>query len=342
MPAVLGGAITQEVFDPSTGRQFVVSGGLISEFDGTTFTSVPTPGFVSALSAVSGSLVAGFADGSVGLMSEAGTLISRTSTFGDQPSALQALQDGGNVDVFFTQQGSSVPIFVSFFEPTASDVPSSGAVAQLSSPTSGDLVLVVTLVPGGLEEPTGTLDDSNASGGAAFVSFLPPVRVLTPGGTLDDFESTSVLLIVKPDADGGQPSAEFRQRVRDALEERLRDQPIYDSIEDLVETIRDVLKRFGGGPRPVPVVPDVPEMQAQPPDDFDDAVLEGVAMAVQADPPEPRGVVQPAASEDAHWLPDEGESLLCVQAALLAGWICRPPEVDGVRHQSSIRGGRSR
>ena len=95
-----------------------------------------------------------------------------------------------------------------------------------------------------------------------------------------------------------------------------------------MDAIRDVMRRFEGGPKAAPVAPDVPKVEVQPQDDFEDVALRGIAEAVHADTPEVGGVEEPAARSDAHWLPDEGESLLSLQGAVLAAWLWRLPEPE--------------
>lgn len=87
-----GQTITQAIFNSRTGETIVVRGdGGLSAFGGTSFTSLffPEAGRgVSTLDAAAGFLVAGFEDGSVGLLSEASKLLFRDEPdFDDQLSA---------------------------------------------------------------------------------------------------------------------------------------------------------------------------------------------------------------------------------------------------------------
>ena len=265
--------------------------------------------------------VAGFADGSVGLMSEDGTLLEQSASFGDQPSALQALQNGDHIDVYLTLDGSQVPVFVSLLIPVLTELPNSGAVAQATGVAGADLVLVATLLTGGLEEAR-PLDAEVATNEATFVLFLPPVRVAVPqgAGQADEVENVAVALVVKADPNGGPTTAEFQQRVQDALAERLSRQQVYDSVEDLVEAIRGVLEQFRA-PAPKSETDGVPESL------FEEVALERVAEALVSVSRDEGGVGPSRA--DLPWLSDpagEPDSLLSLQSALLGAWLCSAPE----------------
>jgi hypothetical protein len=311
----LGAPITAVAFDPTTNREFVVSGGAIRAFDGAAFTAVASAGSVSTLGVVDGLLVAGFADGSVGLMTEDGTLLAQSSSFGDQPSALQALQDGNAFDVYLTLEGSSVPAFVSLLVPVVTELPTSPAVTQTTSLPNAELVLVATLLSGTLEE--GTRQDTQvANGESSFLLFLPPVKVSATNAETGQIveESLSVALVVRAGLDGLPPTAEFKERVEDALKERLATRQVFDSVEDLVEAIKQVLDQFKGESK-----------QDDEPSAFEGdlayVALDRIAEATVRGRTDWQSVQRAESPE-----PNEGESLWSFQAVVLVSWLCRAPQ----------------
>jgi hypothetical protein len=320
----LGATITDEVFDPTTGREFVVSNGQLFAFDGTTFAAIATPGFVTALGIANGLLVAGFADHTVGVLTEEGTLLERSEPFADQPSALQALEDGDHIDVYLTVDGSQVPVFVSLLVPVLTELPTSPAVAQATAIAGGELVLVATLLTGDLVEGTQQDAVAAASGEGSFVLFLPPVAIgvtgTVPGHVAEEaapgqIQEVAVALVVRADLDGLPPTEEFRARVREALTERLATKQVFDSVEDLVETIRQVLDQFKG--------------KSKLDDEFPSAFLgefESVALARVAEALVVARRQEGCAGPEMPSL-TEGESLWSLESAALVSWLCRPREV---------------
>ncbi len=316
----LGSTITGEVFDPTTNREFVVSGGQIFAFDGTAFTALNTPGFITTLGIADGFLVAGFADRSVGVLSEEdGSLLKQSFAFADTPSALQALQNGDHIDIFLTLQGSQVPVFVSLLIPVVTQLTDSAAVAQATSLPGAELVLVATLLTGGLDEGTSRpaeVVDSEAT----FVLFLPPVKVRVAEQLGAEAEEVVVTPIVKVNAIGEAPSAEFQERVREALADRLMSQQVFDTLEDLVEAIQGVLERFQSKP-----APEVPmEEVLWGPGFVEEVSSSGVGMTKGA-AHEVSGVTQQI---------EEVKPLTScaapshLMASLLAAWACHAPKSE--------------
>jgi hypothetical protein len=252
------------------------------------------------------------------LLTEEGTLLERTEAFADQPSALQALRDGDHVDVYLSLQESAVPVFISLPIPVLTELPASPAVAQATSIAGGELVLVATLLTGGLTE--GTQQDAIAAteGEASFVLFLPPVKVSVTGAGPGQvaLEDVAVALVVRADPDGLPPTEEFKARVLDALAERLATREVFDSVEDLVEAVKQVLDQFRAKPKDdEPAVFD---------GDLGFVTLDRVAEAFVS-PQNPAAV--PPDHTRSPWAPGDDGSPWCLPSAFLASWLCRPADL---------------
>jgi hypothetical protein len=259
----LGSPIVQAVFDRTTGQEFVVRGdGGIDALDGTTFTPIftPPPGQgVSTLDAADGLLTAGFEDGSVGLLTEGGKLLAEDQTgFTDQPSALRALQDGNVLDVFLTFASGDAPLLVTF--PIAlAEVPHAAAVAQATALPQADLVLVATLLTGGLVEgPPPAAAEAPAA--EAFVLFLPPLQAHAAaadnGNAGDGDEAPEGVVPNRVDQalprwqaftlglDQQWRQRQFRQQTRDTW------QNVLDALEAVFDQLDGLLRPPAGIPNP--------------------------------------------------------------------------------------------
>src|SRR5262249_53359422 len=93
-------------------------------------------------------LVAAFSDGSLGLLTRQGVVIrEQPGYFSNGAVALQALQNGPNLDVFVTSQDSSVPAIVPFvgFQANVPNLPGVTGVSAPVPPSAGDLAPVTTV-----------------------------------------------------------------------------------------------------------------------------------------------------------------------------------------------------
>src|SRR5207253_2982027 len=115
----------------------------------------------------------------IGLLGADGTLLANEQTeFTDVPSALQVLRDGNRLDVFATQQGSDVPIIVSFVIPVVTELPPVPPVVEATKVPGPELVLVATLLTGELVDnvpssPSPTM--TTVPGAEVFAVFRPYV-----------------------------------------------------------------------------------------------------------------------------------------------------------------------
>ena len=101
------------IVDSVNGQFFLGVDGSVSSRTDLGFTTIISAG-VTALAAFDSYLVAGFADGDVGLFEIDGTLLDRQDTgFTDKPSALEVLARGNQADVFLTYRGIDIPVIVS-------------------------------------------------------------------------------------------------------------------------------------------------------------------------------------------------------------------------------------
>ncbi len=178
----LGATIEQAAFDASTGNEFLVlAGGDLVSFNGIRF--APIASDVAAVTAADGIVAAGLDDGSVEVMPEVGgTALVQSADFTDQPSALEALQNGQEIDVYASYQDREVPVFYSFTFPVVTDLPTAVTVAE-ALPLSGaagdeaaslsqpNLLVVNVLLRGGLSgQAAGQTLTSSAE--EAFLAFV--------------------------------------------------------------------------------------------------------------------------------------------------------------------------
>ena len=175
----------RQAVNGQNGQFFVVGAdGSVSVLGENGFATV-IPNGVATLDEVGSFLVAGFDNGTIGVLSTKGALLESQSTgFADEPSALAVLQNDTGLDVYVTQTGSNVPIFESFPIPILTQLPASAVgqsaqqlVAQGTGLAGADLIYVAFLVPGAVA------DQPPAAQGLprqdVFAPFVPPQQVLT-------------------------------------------------------------------------------------------------------------------------------------------------------------------
>jgi hypothetical protein len=255
-----GGAIVHSVFDARTGRLFVLGlDGSINVLNGNGLTPI-FGGGVSALGDFNGVLVAGLEDGSIALLSPAGELLARAETgFADQISALDVLQNGRDLDVFVTQTGHDMPVIVSFHDVPVIPIATPPTVLQdipvVLQPPTGEgtslpdlpLVLIATLLPGGLAEPhlaTTTATAPIEEGfGLVFPPALPQVRVLS-GGIEEVLEAVVEGASGKKWDLAGWES--YSLGATEALYQRLQHHQIRANLEDILEVLTNVLHQLRG------------------------------------------------------------------------------------------------
>ncbi len=150
----LGSTIVQAAYDPSTGAEFfVLADGSLRSLDG----AVEIASGVVAVSAADGVLAAGLANGGVEVLTESGAELGvQFPSFSDEPSALDALQNGSQIDVYASYQGQDAPLLFtftgSFVIPVITELPATAAVAQVTRLTDTNLILVGVLLQGSLVE----------------------------------------------------------------------------------------------------------------------------------------------------------------------------------------------
>ena len=160
-----GANIIQAVVDPTTGLEFLLGAdGSLDAFNGATFIALVGAGSgIDAVSPTDGLLAVGFNDGSIGLLSETMADCSGTCRPSSPTSpALQALQAGGDVDVFVAYSGREVPVFYSFALAVVVELPPAPPVTSPTSVEGADLLLVSTLLSGG-QPATGGNDAAQAT-----------------------------------------------------------------------------------------------------------------------------------------------------------------------------------
>jgi hypothetical protein len=239
-----GSPIFSSVVDPRTGQVFVLGGGgVISLLNGNSLTPI-FGGDVTAVGDFDGILVAGLRDGSIDLLSAAGKVLAHDETgFTDQISALDVLQNGSNLDVFVTQTGNDVPAIVSFPIPIVSMILSGpgGGVIVLRNPPTGvgtsltdlPLVLVATLLPGGLSEP----DETTTTIPIEQVAQLLLPTVLN-GGAGEGLEAGATERVeTKWDLVGWES---YSLGATEALNQRLLREQASENLDDLLDAVTDV------------------------------------------------------------------------------------------------------
>ncbi len=205
---------------------------------------------VAAASAFGTLLVAGFQDGTVGLLSEDGTLLaSRATGFTDEPSALEVLQEGDTLDVFATERGNDAPVIVSFaLIPVLTELPPPPVVARGTSLPGADLVLVATLFPGGLVERLPDNPPAAVPREEVFTLFVPPTEVTA--GIVAEAVVEVVAAPGVPNAPEAAGPWGFRLGALEALRQGVQRQELADRLADILAAFRALLDRFGGMPGP--------------------------------------------------------------------------------------------
>jgi hypothetical protein len=189
----VGTTILQAVFENGTGNEFLIlQGGILATSAG----SVLIDGGVTSVSAASGVLVAGMDTGDFEVVNEESGAVTVEET-GDEPSALEVLRNGDQVDVYATFQDRDVPVFYSFAVPVLTDLPESSSVAQATGLEQSDFLLVAILLEGSLLEQLTLSVPESAPGEETFVLFLSPSQVQNRAGAAlgDEADETAGVLV---------------------------------------------------------------------------------------------------------------------------------------------------
>jgi hypothetical protein len=175
-------------------------------------------------------------------------------------------QDGNNLDGFLTSPSRDVPLLVTF--PIAlAEVPHGAAVAQATTLPQADLVLVGTLLAGGLV--TGPTTEATEVPPAAEVFFLllPPFQARA--AAVANFDEGGGDLQEMPGEVAGNvvgPNVMERQAFQLGLDDRWRElqwrQQAADSLEDALDALRGMLEQFKGLLRPLSAPPNQPTLEA--------------------------------------------------------------------------------
>ncbi len=198
--------IVQAAFDTSTGNEFVVEqGGILVSASGT----VLIDGGVSTISASGGIVVAGLDNGNLEVFNEeSGASDVQAGAFPDDPSALEALRNGDQVEVYATYQDRDVPVFYSFLVPVLTELPPSAAVVQATGLEQSNFLLVAILLEGGLQEQLPLSVPESIPGEETFVLFLSASQVLNGRAAALGNEPEPVELTLAFQVTAGQPEPE--------------------------------------------------------------------------------------------------------------------------------------
>jgi hypothetical protein len=243
----LGSTIVQAAFDPSTGAEFVVlQDGSLRSLGGA---DVIATG-VEAVSATDGILIAGLTNGAVEVMTEGGADVQMQAPgFRDQPSALQALLSGNQIDVYASYQGQDAPVLFSFAVPVITQLPGTSAVALASGLSDTNLILAALLLQGNLVERVEVAAVESAPAAETFGAFAQATATRTAPAPL--FQDAVVIenrlvegpLVMLPDAEVPveAPFHSFGIGVEEALRQWLRDQRPTPRIEGMLEGLERML-----------------------------------------------------------------------------------------------------
>jgi hypothetical protein len=250
----VGSPIMQSAFDPSTSATFVVlQDGSLRTLDGADLIASG----VDALSATDGILIAGLTDGEVEVMTETGAEAEmQRPDFIDQPSALEALLAGNQIDVYATYQGQEAPVLFSFAVPVITQLPGTSTQALPSSLADTNLLVTAVLLQGNLVERA---EAESLPGDETFTLFA---RATAPSLLFQDTvidnglaESSPVL---PPDAESPAeaPLQSFRMGVEEALRQWLSDQRPAPRFEGMLEALGRILAALPPSPgQPLPQSP---------------------------------------------------------------------------------------
>jgi hypothetical protein len=224
----LNSTVVQALSDPTTGQLFVVGGdGGVSVLTAAGFQPFFKGKDVTALAAIDDFLVAGFTDGSLGLLSASGALLASEPTgFNDSPSALEALQNG---DVFVTLQGNDVPVIVSLELPVplVTGLPAYATVSEGTTvPGFSSFFLVATLLPGRFAESTS-------------VQITAESQINGMAGIEDDTDPLLFTAVVALDA----PDHADMLGTNEALRERLEQQRMHERIEEVMDIFMELINQ---------------------------------------------------------------------------------------------------
>ncbi len=226
----LGQTIVQSLIGPG-GQLFVVGGdGSVSVLSGDSFVTIVDQG-VTTLGAFGADLVAGMTDGGVALFADNGTLLESANT--GILDALAVLQAGNNsLDVFATQRGNDVPIIVTFAIPLVTELPPSAAVAHAGQLPGTELLLVATLLSGGLVETPASNVTTTVTAPEVFGALLPLQLAQADPLSVDDIQPFAYGTRLSDEA---QPASWrwqiFPAGVSEALQQRLQMPPVDNDVD---------------------------------------------------------------------------------------------------------------
>jgi hypothetical protein len=256
------------------GGFFVVGGdGSISALSGGHFTTIVGQGVATLDTSESPQgplLVAGLDDGSIEVLSIAGTVLAHAATDATaELSALQAMPKGAGLDVFVTQTGSDVPLVVSFaFIPIVTELPPSTSGAQGTNTPGSELILVATLLAGGLFEGAPASATETLPGDEVFALFLPTAPVLAANHDnriANDFDDRQPIAALAPPERPDAPSWEtFPLGVNEALQKHRMSRPPVEDAEQLQDSLGDDVDPLEGIFTSPTVPPDRPEAPTPP------------------------------------------------------------------------------
>jgi hypothetical protein len=318
----LGVPILHAGFDVGTGNQFlVVQGGELIAADGAVLVATG----VETVSATDGVLIVGLTDGAVEVMTETGANPEmQAPDFIDQPSALQALLNGNQIDVYATYQGQQAPVLFSFAVPALTELPTTSTVALASSLADTNLILTAVLLQGNLVE---RVEVESAPAEEAFAQLARSTvgPLLFSDAAVNDTPPAEAPQVVPGDADlpVEAPLRSFRMGVEEALRQWLRDQRPGPRIDAMLEALQGML-------------PALPKTLEPPPVDARSPAEQGPAEGKQpAEEQEPAEVNEQQPREDMAFQPTRTEAEVEVFAGVdmlpilvAVGWLMDQEEED--------------
>jgi hypothetical protein len=159
----------------------------------------------------------------------------------DQPSALQALEDGNFLDVVATEAGSDVPTIVSMGE-----IPIAAVSSEVSTLSGSDFVVVATLVT---VSPGQALTSAATSTESALGIFIPPAAATVAGAEAGILEAAQVApaafetALAEP-APYGESWDGYLQGVPDALQRRQERQQVGDRLEQIFDGMDELWRQM--------------------------------------------------------------------------------------------------
>ncbi len=324
----LGLPILHAAFDSSTGNEFLVlqDGQLIAPSG-----AVLVAADVAAVSATDNYLIVGLADGEVEVMTESGAGVDmERPDFIDQPSALQALLSGNQIDVYATYQDQQAPVLFSFAVPVITELPSTSAMAQASSLADTNLILTAVLLQGDLVE---RVEAESIPGEETFTQFArstsPPL--LLQNAAVNDNPAGEAPLLPDAELPVEAPLQSFRLGVEEALRQWLRDQQRTPRIDGMLEALQGMLPAPPESPDQPP--PNAPAPAKQPATEPKQPAAEQEEQTEVNEQEPKQETAFPAANTDAEVEVFAGVDLLPVLA--MVGWLMEREEEETANRAGS-------